>query len=162
MGVFPSGQRGQTVNLLAMPTVVRIHPPPPKRLVICKSLFYFPNLRTMFTAHRKMCRFFIFPWCYMAAHYPAGSHATMKDRNLPGEVSSPIHLRCIGSLPSRRPILPSWFLLFVLEHNIRTTIVSGRFPAIGTACPTTQTDTRNPHIPVFSCVLHLSINYAFK
>ena len=28
-GVFPSGQRGQTVNLLAMPTVVRIHPPPP-------------------------------------------------------------------------------------------------------------------------------------
>ena len=31
MGVFPSGQRGQTVNLLAMPTVVRIHPPPPKQ-----------------------------------------------------------------------------------------------------------------------------------
>ena len=29
MGEFPSGQRGQTVNLLAMPTVVRIHPPPP-------------------------------------------------------------------------------------------------------------------------------------
>ena len=28
-GGFPSGQRGQTVNLLAMPTVVRIHPPPP-------------------------------------------------------------------------------------------------------------------------------------
>ena len=26
---FPSGQRGQTVNLLAMPSVVRIHPPPP-------------------------------------------------------------------------------------------------------------------------------------
>lgn len=32
MGVFPSGQRGQTVNLLAMPTVVRIHPPPPNKL----------------------------------------------------------------------------------------------------------------------------------
>ncbi len=26
---FPSGQRGQTVNLLAPPSVVRIHPPPP-------------------------------------------------------------------------------------------------------------------------------------
>src|SRR5210317_2187885 len=26
---FPSGQRGQTVNLLALPSVVRIHPPPP-------------------------------------------------------------------------------------------------------------------------------------
>ncbi len=32
-GVFPSGQRGQTVNLLAMPTVVRIHPPPPEKQV---------------------------------------------------------------------------------------------------------------------------------
>ena len=30
MGEFPSGQRGQTVNLLAMPSVVRIHLPPPK------------------------------------------------------------------------------------------------------------------------------------
>ncbi len=29
MGEFPSGQRGQTVNLLAMPSVVRIHPLPP-------------------------------------------------------------------------------------------------------------------------------------
>ena len=26
---FPSGQRGQTVNLLATPSMVRIHPPPP-------------------------------------------------------------------------------------------------------------------------------------
>ena len=31
MGEFPSGQRGQTVNLLAMPSVVRIHLPPPKQ-----------------------------------------------------------------------------------------------------------------------------------
>ena len=28
MGEFPSGQRGQTVNLLASPSVVRIHLPP--------------------------------------------------------------------------------------------------------------------------------------
>ena len=31
MGEFPSGQRGQTVNLLAMPSVVRIHLPPPSK-----------------------------------------------------------------------------------------------------------------------------------
>ena len=31
MGGFPSGQWGQTVNLLAMPSVVRIHLPPPKQ-----------------------------------------------------------------------------------------------------------------------------------
>ena len=31
MGDFPSGQRGQTVNLLATPSVVRIHHPPPRQ-----------------------------------------------------------------------------------------------------------------------------------
>ena len=30
MGEFPSGQRGQTVNLLSTTSVVRIHSPPPK------------------------------------------------------------------------------------------------------------------------------------
>ena len=30
MGEFPSGQRGQTVNLLALPSVVQIHLPPPE------------------------------------------------------------------------------------------------------------------------------------
>ena len=32
MGEFPSGQRGQTVNLLAVLSVVQIHLPPPKVL----------------------------------------------------------------------------------------------------------------------------------
>ena len=42
MGEFPSGQRGQTVNLLAMPSVVRIHLPPPSRsklYVACSDFF---------------------------------------------------------------------------------------------------------------------------
>ena len=30
MGEFPSGQRGQTVNLLRIASMVRIRPPPPK------------------------------------------------------------------------------------------------------------------------------------
>ena len=34
MGEFPSGQRGQTVNLLAVLSVVRIHLPPLKKLKI--------------------------------------------------------------------------------------------------------------------------------
>ncbi len=41
MGDFPSGQRGQTVNLLAMPSVVRIHHPPPKSRLQKRSAFYF-------------------------------------------------------------------------------------------------------------------------
>ena len=32
MGEFPSGQRGQTVNLLSVTSVVRIHPRPPNRM----------------------------------------------------------------------------------------------------------------------------------
>ena len=34
MGEFPSGQRGETVNLLAVLSVVRIHLPPLKKLKI--------------------------------------------------------------------------------------------------------------------------------
>ena len=30
---FPSGQRGQTVNLLALLSVVRIHHPPPEKII---------------------------------------------------------------------------------------------------------------------------------
>ena len=41
MGVFPSGQRGQTVNLLAPPTMVRIHPLPPKSLLLMRWAFLF-------------------------------------------------------------------------------------------------------------------------
>ena len=40
MGEFPSGQRGQTVNLLAMPSVVRIHLPPPEKTVCFASGFF--------------------------------------------------------------------------------------------------------------------------
>ena len=31
MGEFPSGQRGQTVNLLRFASMVRIRPPPPRK-----------------------------------------------------------------------------------------------------------------------------------
>ena len=40
MGDFPSGQRGQTVNLLSTTSLVRIqHPPPQKRTPIWVSFF---------------------------------------------------------------------------------------------------------------------------
>ena len=41
MGEFPSGQRGQTVNLLAMPSMVRIHLPPPKIPIALLGDWYF-------------------------------------------------------------------------------------------------------------------------
>ena len=42
MGVFPSGQRGQTVNLLRFASVVRIHPLPPKNRLVKTSRFFYP------------------------------------------------------------------------------------------------------------------------
>ena len=41
MGGFPSGQRGQTVNLLSTTSVVRIHHLPPKKRVQICTLFCF-------------------------------------------------------------------------------------------------------------------------
>ena len=41
MGDFPSGQRGQTVNLLAKPSVVRIHHLPPNQRVPSVRLVLF-------------------------------------------------------------------------------------------------------------------------
>ena len=54
-GDFPSGQRGQTVNLLSLTSVVRIHHPPPTKnaLLSTKTKVRFLNdvcLRQMMTA----------------------------------------------------------------------------------------------------------------
>ena len=40
MGDFPSGQRGQTVNLLASPSVVRIHHLPPEKTLFKWKAFF--------------------------------------------------------------------------------------------------------------------------
>ena len=40
MGAFPSGQRGQTVNLLSLTSVVRIHPLPPTKKVLRKKCLF--------------------------------------------------------------------------------------------------------------------------
>ena len=52
MGEFPSGQRGQTVNLLAMPSVVRIHLPPP-RVLNAKAFGTFTFSRVSSDARRE-------------------------------------------------------------------------------------------------------------
>ncbi len=39
-GDFPSGQRGQTVNLLSLTSVVRIHHPPPKNSIALRCCFF--------------------------------------------------------------------------------------------------------------------------
>ena len=42
MGEFPSGQRGQTVNLLSLTSVVRIHLLPPKSVLIEDGFLFLP------------------------------------------------------------------------------------------------------------------------
>ena len=58
-GEFPSGQRGQTVNLLAVPSVVRIHLLPPKEkelLSTDKSSFFFFNDTFIGTRYTPLVR----------------------------------------------------------------------------------------------------------
>ena len=43
VGEFPSGQRGQTVNLLSLTSVVRIHLPPPAKRALCNAQGSFCN-----------------------------------------------------------------------------------------------------------------------
>ena len=50
MGEFPSGQRGQTVNLLSVTSVVRIHLPPPERKP-CSCNGYRVLLFSVYNAH---------------------------------------------------------------------------------------------------------------
>ena len=50
MEEFPSGQRGQTVNLLRFASVVRIHPPPParrKRHIACDEFLLYKTHRAL-------------------------------------------------------------------------------------------------------------------
>ena len=53
---FPSGQRGQTVNLLHLASMVRIHlPPPEKTLVLWTGVFQLNKfLRTLWNVHEYM------------------------------------------------------------------------------------------------------------
>ena len=43
LGEFPSGQRGQTVNLLSLTSVVRIHLPPPEKSTCNRKCFFQRN-----------------------------------------------------------------------------------------------------------------------
>ena len=48
MGEFPSGQRGQTVNLLSLTSLVRIQLPPPKNTAekdTFSAVFFYPSRR---------------------------------------------------------------------------------------------------------------------
>ena len=57
MGAFPSGQRGQTVNLLSLTSLVRIQLPPPtkKELLSTKSSFFvYPSHRLGISSPREV------------------------------------------------------------------------------------------------------------
>ena len=73
MGEFPSGQRGQTVNLLSMTSVVRIHLPPPNsalkdaefcfilstfRTILCIFIKAAPDRARQFSGANRCCFLF--------------------------------------------------------------------------------------------------------
>ena len=55
MGDFPSGQRGQTVNLLSLTSVVRIHHPPPTQTPTAKAVGVLCWWRMVVRGHRCKC-----------------------------------------------------------------------------------------------------------
>ena len=61
MGEFPSGQRGQTVNLLLLASMVRIHPLPPRRSKVRFAPFFFtekhPPASLLLLFRKKTMRF---------------------------------------------------------------------------------------------------------
>ena len=64
MEEFPSGQRGQTVNLLSTTSMVRIHPPPPQESdrFYNRSLFHFfpfPGVHVLMSKFVKRCIGFV-------------------------------------------------------------------------------------------------------
>ena len=52
MGEFPSGQRGQTVNLLSMTSLVRIQLPPPRKNAVTDCVFSIQFDRVELACHR--------------------------------------------------------------------------------------------------------------
>ena len=67
---FPSGQRGQTVNLLSSTSVVRIHPPPPKMSCQEAGHFLYPGIERLFYMYHSM--FFHSP-SMQQSHVPEAS-----------------------------------------------------------------------------------------
>ena len=74
MGDFPSGQRGQTVNLLASPSVVRIHLPPPRRRSkeIFAPTFFCCAERCICTLFGFSCKTPVHVACLPQTAFPSG------------------------------------------------------------------------------------------
>ena len=65
-GEFPSGQRGQTVNLLHLASVVRIHLPPPTKKTPLRCLFCW--CRCVAERHRASPPPDSLDWCALHGH----------------------------------------------------------------------------------------------
>ena len=77
MGEFPSGQRGQTVNLLALPSVVRIHLRPFTYLLRATVLARMRLISAIGMYEKRICRsadcFFAIYKYTLAGHWTSSS-----------------------------------------------------------------------------------------
>ena len=77
MGEFPSGQRGQTVNLLSLTSLVRIQLPPPNKNTDPRGRYFYLSrelqLRTRTFAFTRKCLLVRIPLCgiFAKGEYPA-------------------------------------------------------------------------------------------
>src|SRR5699024_5926841 len=92
MEEFPSGQRGQTVNLLRFASVVRIHPPPPTNVPPAGGAFFIVDSKGGSWKHAGGA--FPPPWLFRRKANPPSS-------------SSEQSLLCFGLLFCKRPSVRS-------------------------------------------------------
>ena len=88
MEEFPSGQRGQTVNLLRFASVVRIHPPPPTNVPPAGGAFFIVDSKG--GSWKRAGGAFPPPWLFRRKANPSSS-------------SSEQSLLCFGLLFCKRP-----------------------------------------------------------
>ena len=99
MGEFPSGQRGQTVNLLALPSVVRIHLRPFTYLLRATVLARMRLISAIGMYEKRICR--------------SGGTGRRPGLKIPWVVIPvPVRFRSAAFVKSRRNVEFTAFLLF--------------------------------------------------
>ena len=143
MGAFPSGQRGQTVNLLSLTSVVRIHPlPPTKRPDLVSGLFVgqsgcreVPNARAKGASSKRKINCARLPtrsvgmWSRIHPLPPEKSTCESKcffQRNPPA--AEEIHLRWMKSLRDEIPLRGEMEADFIVRSTISLRLRWSRIP----------------------------------
>ena len=162
MGEFPSGQRGQTVNLLAMPSMVRIHLPPPKIPIVLLDGRYFSlpaeDIGLLCGAAFQSAP----PYAHRPRQAPKQDRQS-PSRPLSGRVFRPPPLTAAPRHTAAAPAPCATDCLPARRNSRRTPSARHAHTAIDTPPPTPAAAQSTPHIaasasPLFCCKFFMRLN----